>query len=214
MRKVTLPADSPRGGLLTQASIHKITANGTTTSPIPRGNFVLANLSGKPSPPPPANVADLEPDTRGTTTIREQLTAHRQNPTCAGCHRPIDPPGFALESFDPIGGVRTTYRISGGAFGGFPLPAKSGPRVDASGVTPTGQAFAGIDEYKRLLLENELDQVARHMASQLMVFGTGTEIDFADRDELERIVARLSDQGYPMRTMIREVVNSDLFRTR
>ena len=214
MRKVTLPADSPRGGLLTQASIHKITANGTTTSPIPRGNFVLANLLGKPSPPPPANVADLEPDTRGTTTIREQLTAHRQNPTCAGCHRTIDPPGFALESFDPIGGVRTNYRISGGAFGGFPLPAKSGPRVDASGVTPTGQAFAGIDEYKRLLLENELNQVARHMASQLMVFGTGTEIDFADRDELEHMVARLRDQGYPMRTMIREVVNSDLFRTR
>ena len=214
MRKVMLPVDSPRGGLLAQASILKITANGTTTSPIPRGNFVLTNLLGKPSPPPPANVADLEPDTRGSTTIREQLTAHRQNPTCAGCHRTIDPPGFALESFDPIGGVRTNYRISGGMAFGFPLPARAGPRVDASGVTPMGEAFAGIDEYRRLLLDNELDQVARHIASQFIVFGTGTEIDFADRDELERMVAKLGDQGYPMRTMIREVVNSDLFRTR
>ncbi len=96
MRKVALPADSARGGLLTQAAIHKITANGTTTSPVPRGNFVLASLLGKPAPPPPPNVAGLEPDTRGTTTIREQLTAHRASPICAGCHRKIDPPGFAL----------------------------------------------------------------------------------------------------------------------
>ena len=94
MRKVELPADSPRGGILTQASIHKITANGTTTSPVPRGNFVLANLLGTPAPPPPADVGSLEPDTRGTTTIREQLTAHRANPVCASCHRSIDPPGL------------------------------------------------------------------------------------------------------------------------
>ena len=114
MRQVQLPADSPRGGLLTQASIHKITSNGTTTSPIPRGNFVLANLLGRPAPPPPAAVDIPEPDTRGTTTIREQLDAHRTSPVCANCHRTIDPPGFALEAFDPIGGFRTRYRISGG----------------------------------------------------------------------------------------------------
>ena len=177
MRKVTLPADSPRGGLLTQASILKITANGTTTSPVPRGNFVLASLLGKPAPPPPPNVAGLEPDTRGTTTIREQLTAHRASPTCAGCHRTIDPPGFALESFDPIGGYRTRYRVSGGEtkFGDYvvSLPYSEGLAVDSSGVTPGGEAFAGIDEYKRLLFQHDLDQVARHFVSQLLVYGTG-----------------------------------------
>ena len=110
MRRVDLPADSPRGGLLTHASIHKITANGTVTSPVPRGNFVLANILGRPAPPPPPGVAGLEPDIRGTTTIREQLTAHRDNAVCASCHQSIDPPGFALESFDPIGGFRTNYR--------------------------------------------------------------------------------------------------------
>ena len=228
MRKVMLPADSPRGGLLTQASIHKITANGTTTSPIPRGNFVLANLLGEPPPPLPAGVAGLEPDTRGTTTIREQLDAHRSSPTCASCHRVIDPPGFALESFDPIGGFRTTYRISGEvthhelmnlgssqvAEYTVPAPHREGPEVDASGVTPEGHAFSGIAEYKRLLLEREVDQVARHLVSSLIVYGTGAEIGFADRDAVEGVVAQGRDRGHPIRTMIHEIVQTDLFRSR
>ena len=218
MRKVDLPADSPRGGLLGQASVHKITANGTTTSPIPRGNFVLANLLGRPAPPPPAEVSALEPDTRGTTTIREQLDAHRSSPVCANCHRVIDPPGFALESFNPIGGFRTNYRVSGGVvdYGGFPvlLPFTEGAPVDPSGVTPDGDPFAGIDEYKQLLLDTELDAVARHLASQLLVFSTGAEIEFADRDTVERIVEQGRSDGYPVRTMIHRVVRSDLFRSR
>ena len=213
MRKVTLPPDSPRGGLLTQASIHKITANGTTTSPIPRGNFVLANLLGQPAPPPPAGVTAIEPDTRGTTTIREQLDAHRANPTCASCHRTIDPPGFALESFDPIGGFRTRYRISGDGLRRRASFSEGAP-VDASGVTPNGDAFSGIEDYKRLLLSRELDQVARHLASQLLVFSTGAEIEFADRDTVEGIVEQGRSEGHPVRTMIHEVVQSDLFQQR
>ena len=220
MRKVTLPADSPRGGLLTQASIHKITANGTSTSPIPRGNFVLANLLGTPAPPPPPGVGTVESDTRGATTIREQLDAHRASPVCANCHRTIDPPGFALEAFDLIGGFRTRYRISGGpdidAGGGFTVPAPyaEGPPVDASGVTPGGDPFAGIEGYKRLLLDQEVDQVARHIVSSLLVFATGAEVEFADRDAVEGIVDRGRADGHPVRTMIHEVVQSDLFRQR
>ena len=217
MRKVQLPADSPRGGLLAQASIHKITANGTTTSPIPRGNFVLANLLGRPAPPPPEAVGNVEPDTRGTTTIREQLDAHRNAPVCASCHRRIDPPGFALESFDPIGGFRTHYRTSpreldapgGGTYFG---PYGEGLPVDASGVTPAGDAFAGIAEYKRLLLDGEVDQVARNLASQLLVLATGAEIEFADRDSVEQIVDHGRAAGHPVRAMIHQVVRNDLFR--
>ena len=219
MRKVTLPADSPRGGLITQASIHKITSNGTSTSPIPRGNFVLANLLGQPAPPPPAGVGAIEPDTRGTTTIREQLDAHRSSPVCASCHRVIDPPGFALESFDPIGGFRTNYRTSGGMFdagGGFfvPAPYGEGAPVDPSGVTPAGDAFAGIGDYKQLMLQRELDQVARHLAASLLVVSTGAEVEFADRDAVERIVAEGRNERHPVRTMIHRVVGSDLFRRR
>ncbi len=218
MRKVALPPDSPRGGLVTQASIHKITANGTITSPIPRGNFVLANLLGQPAPPPPESVTALEPDTRGATTIREQLAKHRNEPVCNSCHRVIDPPGFALESFDPIGGFRTHYRAAGGEGttpDGFtyPLPYKQGLPVDASGVTADGEAFAGIMEYKRLL-GRDVEQVARHLVSRLLVFSTGAEIGFADRDGVEDVVARLRDGGYPFRAMIHEVTRSDLFRMR
>ena len=211
MRKVALPADSPRGGLLTQASVHKITSNGTTTSPIPRGNFVLANLLGRPAPPPPAGVGTVEPDTRGTTTIREQLDAHRKSPVCANCHRTIDPPGFALESFDPIGGFRTRYRVSGRT---SRARFSEGAPVDASGITPNGDPFSGIEDYKRLLLSQEVDQVARHLASQLLAFSTGAEIEFADRDTVEGIVGQGRDDGHPVRAMIRRVVQSDLFQQR
>ena len=217
MRKVMLAADSPRGGLLTQASVLKITANGTTTSPVPRGNFVLANLLGQPAPPPPAGVGAIEPDTRGTTTIREQLDAHRSSPVCASCHRVIDPPGFALESFDPIGGFRTNYRISRGeseARSRYARRYQEGPSVDAGGVTPDGAAFAGIEEYKQILLEHEVDQVARHVVSQLLVYATGAEIEFADRDEVERILEQGRDREYPLKTMLHQVVQSDLFGRR
>ncbi len=220
MRRVTLTDESPRGGLLTQAAIHKITANGTTTSPIPRGNFVLSNLLGRPAPPPPEAVGALEPDTRGTTTIREQLDAHRNSPVCASCHRSIDPPGFALESFDPIGGFRTHYRVSGGPdidVGGGniePAPYAEGPAVDASGVTPGGGAFTGLEEYKALLLETELDAVARHLASQLFVFSTGADVEFADRSSIDAVVDAGRAAQHPVRTMIHWVVGSDLFRQR
>ena len=218
MRKVVLPEDSVRGGLLAQAAIHKITANGTTSSPVPRGNFVLANLLGQPAPPPPPNVAGLEPDTRGTTTIREQLAAHRANPMCATCHTVIDPPGLALESFDPIGGFRTRYRATGSKIEvngeTYPGPYREALPVDASGITPEGFVFAGFEEYQQFLLTRKLDHIARHLVSQLLVLATGAEVQFADRRQRDRIVAQLQDSDYPMRTMIHEVVKSDLFRRR
>ncbi len=216
MRRVDLPPESVRGGLLAQAAIHKLTANGTTSSPVPRGNFVLANLLGQPAPPPPPNVAGLEPDTRGTTTIREQLQAHRENPMCATCHTVIDPPGLALESFDPIGGFRTTYRASGDEVevngDRYPGPYKQGLPVDPSGVTPEGVAFSGFAQYQRFLLDQKLDLVARHVVSELLVLATGAEVGFADRRERDAIVAALANGNYPLRTMIHEVAKSDLFR--
>jgi hypothetical protein len=204
MRRVELPADSPRGGVLTQASVLKSTANGTTTSPVTRGNFVLSNLSGTPPAPPPPDAGSIEPDTRGKTTIREILAAHRNIETCAKCHREIDPPGFALESFDPIGRFRTKYRIT---------RFREGLPVDASGVTADGKKFSGIREFKKLLLAKN-EQIARHFISRLVVYSTGGEIQFADREELDAIVDRTRDAGFPVRTIIHEVIKSKMFRNK
>ena len=221
MRKVDLPDNHVRGGLLSQAAIHKITANGTTTSPVPRGNFVLTNVLGQPAPPPPPSVAGLEPDTRGTTTIREQLDAHRSNTVCASCHLSIDPPGFAMESFDPIGGFRKHYRSTGDAvnlegntFDGqsYPGPYRMGMKVDASGITLEGDTFAGFSEYQDFMVDKKLNYVAQHFASQLVVLATGAEVQFADRDEIKNIIAQVEPDDYPMRGMVHAVVQSELFR--
>ena len=108
--RVSLPADSVRGGVLTQASILKVTANGTVSSPVLRGGWVMKRLLGQPPPPPPPGIPGVEPDTRGASTIREILAKHSNAENCTGCHAKIDPPGFALESFDVIGGWRDRYR--------------------------------------------------------------------------------------------------------
>lgn len=216
MRRQELPLESIRGGLLSQAGIHKITANGTTSSPVPRGNFVLTNLLGQPAPPPPPNVAGLEPDTRGATTVREQLQKHRELPVCAGCHRRIDPPGLALESFDPVGGFRTHYRALGDsvptAFGDF-RTYKEGLPVDTSGLTPDGRKFSGFEGYRNILLETELEQIARHLTSQFLVLATGAEVEFIDRDFVQTILDNTRTKGFPVRTLLHEVAGSQLFRS-
>ena len=214
-RRVELPKDSPRGGVLTQAAILKTTANGTTTSPVTRGNFVLTNFLGMPPSPPPPDVGSIEPDTRGKTTIREILNAHRDIESCNQCHREIDPPGFALESFDPIGGFRTYYRATGGqqSFNGFTvnLPPKRGPDVDASGVTADGKTFSGMDEFKSILMK-QTDQIAKHFISKLIVYSTGGEIQFADRSEVDAIAQRTKKTSYRVRDIIHEIVKSEMFR--
>src|SRR5262249_12667143 len=151
-QKCSLPPESHRGGVLTMAGVLKVTANGTTTSPVTRGAWVLEKILGTPPPRPPANVPALEPDIRGATTIREQLAKHREISTWGACHAQIDPPGFALESFDVIGGWREHYRTAG--FGeevvleGRRMPYLKGRAVDPAGVLTGGRQFAGIDEFK------------------------------------------------------------------
>lgn len=218
LRRVKWPDDSLRGGFLTQAAVLKITANGTTTSPVTRGAWVMDKILGTPPEPPPADVPAIEPDTRGTTTIREQLAAHRSQAICASCHRKIDPPGFALESFDVIGGWRERYRsVENGEKVDFQFPNgrgvryRLGPSVDSSGVTPDGKPFAGIADYRKHLLENP-DQIARNLTRQLLIYAAGAEVRFADRTEIDEIVSACRERNYGLRTMIHRIVESPLFQ--
>ena len=220
VRKVQLAADSPRGGILTHASIAKITANGTVTTPVKRGNFVLTNLLGLPPNPPPPNIGSIEPDTRGATTIRETLKKHQAIETCAQCHRHIDPPGFAMESFDPVGNFRNRYRNSIGVDRevnpGLRLARKEyklGRKVDSSGVTPDGDEFKNIRDFKKQLLKSK-EQLARNVVSKLIEFSTGGEVEFADREVIESILRETKSENYPLRTLIHKVVASRIFKNR
>jgi copper chaperone CopZ len=218
MRRVPLPEDCPRGGVLTQASILKITANGTTTSPVPRGAFVIGRLLGEPPEPPPANVAAIEPDVRGATTIREQLAKHRDHAVCASCHRRIDPPGFALESFDVIGGFRNRYRSIGdgdlaerGSIDPFiGISFKLGQTVDSSGELHDGRGFEDIRKYQSLLASDSR-RLLSNLAKQFSIYGTGRAVRFSDRPLLDAIVNRTQKRGGGIRTLLHELVGSPLF---
>ncbi|MFM9961280.1 MAG: DUF1592 domain-containing protein, partial [Planctomycetaceae bacterium] len=221
IRRVDLPADCPRGGFLTQGSILKITANGTTTSPVPRGAFVMDRLLGQPPEPPPPNIPAIETDVRGAKTIREQLDKHRSDTVCASCHAKMDPPGFALEAFDVIGGFRTRYRSIGD---GEPAPRgsidpfigisfKLGPPVDASGVLPDERAFKDVVEFQTLIAADS-GRLLKNLAQQFAIYATGRDISFGDRDQIAAIVANTQKRGGGIRTLIHELVQSPLFATR
>jgi hypothetical protein len=213
-RKVTLPPGSHRGGVITMASVMKVTANGTSTSPVTRGAWVLDRILGTPPPKPPPGVSSLEPDIRGATTIREQLAKHRTIETCASCHAQIDPPGFALESFDVIGGWRDFYRLASWTKGAKPIPGKAyleGPKVDPAGLLRDGRTFKDIDEFKQLLL-GEKDQITRALAVRLVTYATGGAPEATDRPEIEGIAARVRERNYGLRTLVHEIVESRMFR--
>jgi hypothetical protein len=213
-RKTALPADCHRGGVLTMAAVLKVTANGTSTSPITRGSWVLERILGTPPPKPPAGVAALEPDIRGAKTIREQLAKHRNDPSCATCHARIDPPGFALESFDVIGGWRESYRLSSWAAGAKPVKGKAyleGAKVDPAGELADGRRFENIDELKALLLKDP-GQIARALTRKLVTYATGGAPEAIDAAEIEAIVGRLGAQGYGLRALVHEIAGSRMFR--
>ncbi|MCR9199231.1 MAG: DUF1592 domain-containing protein [Planctomycetaceae bacterium] len=219
VRKVRLPADSVRGGLLSQASVMKVSANGTNTSPVVRGVFVLERFLGTSPPPPPPGIPGVEPDIRGGTTLREILARHRDVDSCRSCHQMIDPPGFALECFDPIGGYRSRFRSLGEGdkvdvrAHGRKVRYRLGPSVDASGVTEDGQAFEDYLQYRDLLASDE-DCLARSFATKLLTFATGREMGFSDRAGIDEIVNASRRNGHRVRDLIHTVIQSPIFRTR
>ena len=218
-RKVKVPQDSPRGGLLTQASIMKVTANGTDTSPILRGVWILENIMGVHVPPPPPAVPAVEPDIRGTVTIREQLDAHKKNKSCFGCHSKIDPVGFAFENLDPVGTWRNYYRTLGGKgkhvktdSEGRKVYYRVGPDVDAKGKLVTGSQFNGIKEFKNILMQNP-SGVISCLSDKMMTYALGRELGFSDRPETDQIKEKLKKENFGLRGLVHQIVQSHLFKS-
>lgn len=205
MTKVALKPEDPRGGLLTQGSILKVTANGTTTSPVLRGVWISERLLGVEVPPPPENVPAIEPDIRGAKTIREMLAKHKESANCASCHRKVDPPGFALENFDPSGRWRDQYLTVAKGRRGKGLP------IDASFELPDGQAFRDVHGFKKLMLAQR-KALAENVVHKLLAYGTGASCEFADREAVEAIVDSCESSDYGFRSLLTAVVQSELFR--
>lgn len=217
MRKVELPDWSPYGGLLTQASILKLTSNGTTTSPVLRGVWVMEKLMGDRPPPPPKTVPAIEPDIRGAVTIRELLAKHTESESCLACHARFDPLGFALENFDIMGAWRDRYRglekgekITGYDPAGHPFEYRIGPEVEASGKLRNGESFENVHQLKRLLAARPRP-LARNLLHQFTLYATGTPVRFSERREIEAILDRCEPDGYRVGDLLRELITSHLF---
>ncbi|WP_461506004.1 DUF1592 domain-containing protein [Rhodopirellula baltica] len=219
IRRVRLPNDSVRGGLLGQASVLKVTANGTNTSPVVRGVWVTERLLGVHPAPPPPGISGVEPDIRGAATLRQLLDQHRSEESCHSCHALIDPPGFALESFNPIGGWRDRYRSLGEGeridlrVNNRRVQYRLGLPVDSSGTLPSGVSFEGFDAFRDCLL-NDPDQLAKSLITKWLTFATGREMGFSDRQEIESLTRQSAQRGHGLRTMLALVIASDIFRTK
>ena len=189
---------TPRGGLLTQASLLTVTSNPTRTSPVKRGRWVLEQLLGTPPPPPPPNVPELEQGEKLTGSLRQRMEQHRANPSCASCHARMDPLGFAFENFDAIG----RFREKGGEF-----------PIDPSGELPTGEKIAGPTELKEILKTRQ-NLFARCITEKLLTYALGRGLEYYDRPAVDRIATALGQNGYRFSTLIAETVKSEPFRMR
>ena len=200
-QRVSLPENDVgrvRGGFATQGAILKVTADGTHTSPVVRGVFVNERLLGVRIPEPPPGIPAIEPDIRGAVSIRDQLSKHRESESCISCHLVIDPPGFALENFDPIGGWRRKY---GGG---------KGVAVDPSGTTREGDAFDDIVSWMAVESKRS-DRLARGFVHHFLTYATGAAPRFSDEEHLEAIVAATTDQGHGLRSLVLAAVASPVF---
>ncbi len=206
-QKVSIKGNTRRGGLLGMAGILTVSANGVETSPVTRGVWVSENILGIQPPPPPDEVPAIESDVSGATTVRERLAKHSTDKTCAECHRKIDPLGFSLESFDPIGRWREKY----------PKPKdskKPTPKVDSSGEFPSGEKYADFTGFKKILSETREDLFTRHLIKQVLSYTTGRHMEHADDAEIEAIHEAVKKNKLGLQTLMVECLTSEIFRSR
>ncbi len=204
-QKVSLEENRQRGGILGMAGVLTVSANGVDTSPVTRGVWVMENVLGITPPIPPDEVPSIDADVSGAKTIREKLARHSEDQTCNVCHRKIDPLGFAMEAFDPIGRWRENY----------PKPGRKSPaqKIDASGSLSTGESFTNFDEFKSALMASRQEHFARNLIEKLLTYCTGRRLERVDQYEVDEILKRVREADDGLQTMVTEVLTSKIFRS-
>jgi hypothetical protein len=206
-RRVDIKPEHHRGGVLGMAGLMTLLSDGTRTLPVRRASWVVTNLFNDPPPPPPPNAGEVQPNTAGEKlTVRERLSRHRDEPTCASCHRTLDPFGLALENYDAIGLWRT--RQNGEGFRG-----RKSPELDVSGTLPSGRQFDGLNEFKAALVE-EKDRFARAFSQRMLTYALCRPVGYADRETTDRLVQSLVENEYRIQSLIHAIVASDPFQTK
>ncbi|HBJ86998.1 MAG TPA: hypothetical protein DDZ88_24695 [Verrucomicrobiales bacterium] len=205
-KKVSLKGNTHRGGLLGMAAVLTVSANGVETSPVTRGVWVTENILGIPPPPPPDVVPAIDPDVSGATTIRDRLAKHRADAACAECHRKIDPLGFSLEAYDPVGRWRKTYPKA--------KNAKEAPKIDTTGEFPSGETYADFAGFKRVIHDTRADHFTRHLIRQLLTYTTGRTMELNDDLLIDQLHDKVKKQGLGLKTLMVECLMSEVFRSR
>lgn len=203
MRKVVLPPDSPRGGVLTQGTVLAVTSNPTRTSPVKRGVFILDAILGTPPAPPPPNIPALEdaasPEKLRQMTLRENMALHATNPLCASCHSRMDPLGLALENFNALGQWRTT---------------EMNHPIEPAGQLITGEKFADIRGLKRILATDRRQDFYRCVSEKLFTYALGRGVEYSDTEIIDQLVAQLEASGGRPSVLIRGIIASAPFQQR
>ena len=202
MRKVDLPKDSKRGGILSQGTFHVVTSNPTRTSPVKRGLFVLENFLATPPPPAVPDVPPLEETAKGANKdlpLRDLLALHSEQKMCASCHARMDPIGLALENFNPVGLWRDTYK---------------GQPIDASGKLMTGEQFGSAQELSQILATKRYRDFHRALAEKLLTFAAGRGIEYYDAPTIDKILDDIETHGATLREIVYGVVESAPFQKR
>ena len=201
MRRITLPADSPRGGVLTEGSLLVVTSNPDRTSPVKRGLFILDNILGTPAPPAPANVPALEAaehDVKGhDPTLREALAIHREKPLCASCHNRMDPIGLAFENFNALGMWRDKER---------------GQTIDTQGRLVTGESFTTVRELKHILAHDHRQDFYRCLTEKMLIYALGRGPEYYDVEAMDQIVARLNNENGRFSALLMGIIESAPFQ--
>jgi hypothetical protein len=203
MRRVTLPPDDPRGGVLTMGAVLTVTSNPTRTSPVKRGKWILENILGSPSAPPPPNVPVLEEAQAKFTgrkpTQREVLALHRASPLCSSCHARMDPLGLALENFNAFGRSRAK---------------EFGQPIEPAGELTTGEKFTDVRGLKRALVDNHRVEFYRTLAEKMLTYVLGRGTEYYDAETIDRIVERMEKEDGRFSALLFGVLESAPFQRR